>query len=512
MCKLTTGAKVPYSLLLLVPAVLGASVARANAQDVLPSGIIESGPAESMTMVHNPANPLNLEPRVRRSHLRPTKMDYDTYLKVKAEAATAVGVRETENNQGIAALTLFFEGADRNDSADRGFIWAPPDVNTGVSTSQIVEATNNAVSVYSKSTLALLKRSPMSVFMNDPANQADPRVYFDPTWGRWVLVDIRLEKQSASQHTVNIAISKSGSATGSYWLYHVDLAFADGDFFDYPMLGMNQDAVIISGNVFGPDNFRGARVFSVAKARLYNGLGFSVPAFSGLGATLTVPVVTDQNHDAILLFDQSGTSNIGMYRLRDAAYPGSTSLSGPFNINTGSVYSIPPDADQAGTAANLDTLDTRFVNYSYQQGDFIYNAHTITSAGLPTPKGYKINHTTLTVPEQSFFFQSGSSHDWNTHLAVSPTGLVAVTWASTAPGIGQQVRINARSAANVAGIAAAGTLAVGAPSVSHYTDFRFGDYAAITPEPKKNNIFWGSNEYFKSTTTWGTRIFKVTHP
>ena len=70
--------------------------------------------------------------------------------------------------------------------------------------------------------------------------------------------------------------------TGSFFIYNLNVTFFVNNFFDFPQLGMDQDAVLFTANIFNGNTFHGADFFAVAKARLYNGLGFSVPVFTGL--------------------------------------------------------------------------------------------------------------------------------------------------------------------------------------------------------------------------------------
>ena len=89
--------------------------------------------------------------------------------------------------------------------------------------------------------------------------------------------------------------------TGSFFIYNLNVTFFVNDFFDFPQLGMDQDAVLFTANIFNGTSFHGADFFAVAKARLYNGLGFSVPVFTGLVGTLAPPIVRDQNSSTFLI-------------------------------------------------------------------------------------------------------------------------------------------------------------------------------------------------------------------
>jgi hypothetical protein len=97
-------------------------------------------------------------------------------------------------------------------------------------------------------------------------------------------------------------------------------------------------------------------------------------------------------------------------------------------------YAFPPDARQLGTTQRLDTLDRRFVNASTQYSDSLWNVHTITSGGLPTPKWYQIDVSGAganTVKTQGFFFEGAVSDDWNASIAANTSGEAFVTWNTT---------------------------------------------------------------------------------
>ena len=70
--------------------------------------------------------------------------------------------------------------------------------------------------------------------------------------------------------------------------------------------GMTQDAVLLTGNIFGPapsfSSYFGAAVFAAPKAKLYNSLDFTSAVFMTPTASgvLTPPIVQDSNaHNTI---------------------------------------------------------------------------------------------------------------------------------------------------------------------------------------------------------------------
>jgi hypothetical protein len=172
-------------------------------------------------------------------------------------------------------------------------------------------------------------------------------------------------------------------------------------------------------------------------------------------------------------------------------------------------FTFPPNATQPGTSATLDTLDGRFVNSSYQKGNTLYNLHSISMNGRAGLRWYEINTSNSTVSKTGDLQASGSSHDWNASNAVNSLGQVFVTYSSTdaAKGTNAQVRLTGRQAGD-AGMAKGKAVVT---STTFYTQGRWGDYSAVSLEPKGTSACpvgraWGANEYAIATTLWANRI------
>ena len=274
------------------------------------------------------------------------------------------------------------------------------------------------------------------------------------------------------------------------------------------MLGMSQDAIIITANIFDSgDNYVTTRMFTIAKARLYNGLNLIIPFFSGLAGTLAPPIVLDQNCKAFLAAAPENGTAITKYTLENASFPSCATLS-PSTI-TVPVYNLPPNASQPGTTAVLDTLDSRFVNASTQNGNSLWQIHTINNNGRPTSKFYEFNTATNTIIQSGFVSASATSHDWNASIAANTTNDVYVVWSSTNPGAGVnvQIRYSGRRNADPAGVISSGSTLFTSPT--YYTGFRWGDYSAVTLDPRNPLRAWIVNEKVNGTSMWGSRIGKI---
>jgi hypothetical protein len=389
----------------------------------------------------------------------------------------------------------------------------PPDTEGAAGATQFVETTNSQVNIYNKSDGSLAKSVTLASFFNYTVQALfDPRVVYDPVWKRWIVTADAFAESSSIQKFF-IAISKTSNATGAFYIYspNVTSALNFGDFWDFPQVGFDQDAVIVTANVFNSSNaYRGAFTFAVAKALLYNGRAFSVNVFGPLVGTLAPPIVLDQNANTFLIAAPPSGSTFTKYTMTNSSHPASTALAAS-NITVPS-YSVPAGARQPGTTNLLDTSDSRFVNASTQNGNDLWQVHTISSNGSPTPKFYRINTANNTVSQSGFFFQSSTSDDWNASITANAAGNTFVTWSSTnaTNNINAQVVFSGKQSADTA--IPAGV--VGVTSSTFYnpstdTTERWGDYSAITVDPSSTSKAWLVNEKVNSTTMWGSQIMQV---
>jgi hypothetical protein len=403
-----------------------------------------------------------------------------------------------------------FDGAADTDGE------SPPDTHGAVGLSEFVEVTNSHVNIYLKSDPTTVTSLTHAAFFGYTTQALfDARVVYDTVWNRWIVTAEAFPESSTVQRFF-IAVSTTPSATGSFFIYNLNVTFSPGDFWDFPQAGMDQDAIIVTANIFDPaSNPKGADLFAVSKAALYNGLGFSVPLFNGLVGTLAPPIVLDNNANAFLIAAPPAGGALQMYSLREAGRAGVT-LTGPVAIPV-PAYNMPPAAQQPGTSDpnnRLDTSDSRFVNASGQVGDSLYQVHTINLGGFPAPRFYQISTATNSVLQSGFFFASGTSDDFNASIAVNSAGDGFVTWTSTDPpaGTNAEVRFSASPASAGPFLFGAGAplftsgMALTGDFDSRFGMQRWGDYSAVTIDPSNSVQAWIVNEKIDAAGTWGTRI------
>jgi hypothetical protein len=456
---------------------------------------------------------------------RPT-IDKAAYLGLKAAAVTQVKVRT-----GVASPVpqhpitgaLAYVGGNQNDNTSVGEPrWSPPDSNGTVGSSQFVETVNNYLNVYSKAGV-LLKHTSLTALMGSSTSTFDPRVLWDPLWSRWVVTADSFPVDATHQYFWE-AVSKTSSATGAWWVYSVNtnVFTGAGAFWDYPSLGLQQDSIIFTANVFPAAGNSSAFTYAVSKAQNYNGHPQGFPIFGGLYGTLQPPNVLsgDQNGFAWLAAAPPGSGTIQMYALENPSSPNNTHLFGPYAAAGVPAYSVPAPATQplpcgGGTNA-LDTSDNRFVNASTQNGDNLYQVHSVFS--LATVRYYVISGLSTFAPsvtETGNFFTTGSSSDWNASIAADSLGEIAITWSSVDPNAyNAQVRYVGKQSGDpvISGAVGSALITSGACLTGNFDpNFglqRWGDYSRVSVDTAAHH-FWIINEDIIDTNTWGTELGNV---
>jgi len=302
--------------------------------------------------------------------------------------------------------------------------------------------------------------------------------------------------------------------------------FAAGDLWDYDQLGMTQDAILITGNIFSSTlSFKGAVVAAIPKALLYNGFGWSYPIYTPDGTgpfctgTIAPPIVQDTNAYAYFVAmnfcDNTKLRLFGGVLLANE-FQAIYSLKADITIPA---WSFPPSAAQPGTAEVLDTLDGRFQQSSSQYGSTLWNARTDINGGLPTPYFYQIDTGANSIVQQGYFFEAGNSHDWNPSIAASNNGggdFAFVVWSSTVPGGGTphnaQVRFSGRQSTDALGSmnnpgTALITSAVPLTSNKQGSVQRWGDYSRVALDPVPATC--GANQH---AAVFNETILKHTSP
>jgi hypothetical protein len=468
-------------------------------------------------------------------HNRPT-VDLNTY---KAAKKVVPGASRPGAPAGPAAPVSLggFAGITQATAEDT---W-PSDINGAVShggfaDGYIVQVVNQHYTAYHKSTApgaAVCDMSYNTRSGNNAISLFDPRVEYDQYWQRFV---DEVESGGAAQHQF-LFVSFGRNPCNGYWIYdlgnfnNVICPSLEGGsrFWDYPQISLTQDAVILTGNCFENVSpvccYRGAFAIAIAKAKLYNGLGFSVPIQGPFCGTTTPPRVIDGNPRAHMLATCAGVHDIQFRNPQADFYSAIASDT----VVAGLTPAVPPSAGQVGCGAascTVDTGDGRYINPPTQYGDHLWAVATWVDAGLATPFWHDIDTEGAgadTLKQSGEVFISGCGSDYNASIGATPDGRAWVNWSqSQAPSCNGGTTIRMAAASRLGGDAVNTMPLLGVVNTScceltgnfdgTFGTQRWGDTSSVSTDPSAGDRAWLWNGSAASGVLWGTRLQLVRNP
>jgi hypothetical protein len=401
-----------------------------------------------------------------------------------------------------------FDGIDESSGGK-----TPPDVNAAVGASQIVEIVNVALHVYTKTGASLCYAS-LSTFLGTSDNLGDPRVQYDNVNDRYTFV---VSDRGASP-VMWVGATSTSDACGNWLVYRVTFSgspFPAGTFLDFPVLGQDRNALLLSTHNIAPTS-QNYTVFAIPKLAVYAGAGFSFNTFST--ASLTAPVSNGgipmiSTPYSYFLGSVPGTG-YRLYRLTNSGGLGATltlqaTISSPFTAPTRRV-------NQPGTSQTLEPGDGRIGWSPVNDGNSIWFAHGIDLGGFPSVRYGAINiagnYATVAVA-----YHSPTSDDFNPSIGVGTHTLnsgdfVYLNWAYTDTGAGVATSDTVDSVKPGGGVVdLIGTGAVLIKGSSTTTEGAFGDYSsvAIDPTVATGSCAVTAQEYFDSSGHWRTGLARV---
>jgi hypothetical protein len=177
----------------------------------------------------------------------------------------------------------------------------PRDQGLAVNANVAAEINNNVVRFFNATTGAPLS-GPIatSAFFMAPGGTdlSDTQAFFDPTTNRWFLDEIIFNGSTIED--IAIAVSKTSSATGSYYIYHVrafsnDLSGCGGQdcLPDYPKAGFDKNIFIVDVDLFNASSgsFVAAAAYALPKSKLEIGASFTYVRLTFPGDFVVQPSV-----------------------------------------------------------------------------------------------------------------------------------------------------------------------------------------------------------------------------
>ncbi len=334
----------------------------------------------------------------------------------------------TRRSAAAHAAAAFVNGGYFNGSGEGSCCVDPPQISGAVSTTQFVQVDASNVSVFNRSTGALLKKASLPGFCGFLSGQSEGRIIYDQEEDRWYFLGV-----SGNGTTMCFGVSVTDDATGAWYDAGVDAQVPTGGFALNPMIGYDQDAILLTTDAYtSAGNFSNGSIYAINKALAVLNRANFASAYGGPATPVVPPVVDDLNplSSYFLGANPSGSSLI-LYQGTELDH-----LNGVLHATTVPVpdYSSPPPASQPGTADTLNAGNASFQSDSTEIGNSLFNVHGIAVNGHPGIRWYQINTASDTLANSGSVSSSSTSDDFDPSMAVgSANGTLTeyFTWTTT---------------------------------------------------------------------------------
>ena len=430
-----------------------------------------------------------------------------------------------------AAASHFMIGQNFSDSffGQSGFI--PPDSMGAVGPNDISVLINGQFAVYNRTGVQQVAKSLNQFWLDAGVTPSgnfafDPRILYDKHSARWFATSV---DNAGGANNFLVAVSSSSDPKGAWTGFAIDSDADDSHWADFPMMGLNNDVVTISANMFGiapaatttgflviPKADLTQAVPTVANATQFqdvnpNGTGFSPqPIFDYDNGNLPQPILSAFNKPAGFL----KTSVIG----GTANAPVLGTIGGLIAVTA---RGAPPDIDQPGPKTDIDASNNRFSGNAVMQhipgrtNPSIWAVHGVDIGGRASIEWYEIDSVTDAVlqsgtiadPSLAFNYPSIAVNDFG-DVVIGHSGGDPNTFISTFVTVGQ----------TVAGVTTFDAPLLTKAGVSDYERLdgsgrnRWGDYSATVVDPDNELSFWTFQEFVNATDSWQIQVTQVLIP
>lgn len=434
----------------------------------------------------------------------------------------------------------------------------PPDSNGAIGPAHFVEFINGSFAVYTKTNGHQVKRiadtkfwSNAGVILSTSDTVTDPRVIYDAVSQRWFasMVDADANAPSGDPtleaNDFLLAVSATSDPTG---IWHGFLLQADPDngyFADFPTLGVDGNAVYLSGDMFqGQTSPLGASLVSFPKSDLLlstptitNRTWYGVMDYSLHGEVLQPVICTDGSVTGRILsisdigLDSNPHSNLLCSVVMNAGTTNGALM--PAAIIQTAPWVVPDNPDfpdgplltvtQPDGTSTVMANDARVSAKVYAVNGVLYAVHNTELNGHVAIQWYRVRASdnalleagTLSDPSLDLFFPS---------IAANSFGVVVIAYDATGPSTTISSFATVGQTAN--GATTFGTpILLQAGATSYHGDdevladllgepvfSRWGDYSATSVDPADPNNFW-TIQMFPSdganNDVWSTQITQL---
>ena len=409
----------------------------------------------------------------------------------------------------------------------------PPDTQAAAGPGAVLAATNDSLSVWSK-TGSLLAVADLNAFFFVPSTQffTDPRVLYDTQSNRWILSGFSFDSSNNS-HTY-LAVSASSDPTGQWNIYIVANNSATGVATDQPMTGVCDDKVVMSWNNFNSsDVFTESQTIVLQKSALLAGSALGTSNTDLLTNAAEYRLVPAQSLSPTttcwMTVNNSDPTNLGGTGSSTSPTLGIIAITGPANNVTPTetdlpvtATSLPPEPRQPSGFTNDTALDDRLLSAVWQDNVLWTSGTDACTPATDTAtrdclRLWKVDTSSVnpSLALDTDVSQKGVD-DYYPAVSLDSSSDLFVAYSASSPSLNPGAYAVISPATSAGSFSAPVTIAAGRASYSdgsvNNQFARWGDYSAAAPDPSVPGAVWVAGEYAPSdaaSVDWGTAVAQI---
>ena len=464
----------------------------------------------------------------------------------------------TSSTQAIHSNFLSIWGS-YNNVAGRESPYTPPDNMGDVGTTQIIATANTRMKVFNKvgvtatplstptgsstTTLPAVVNADLNTFFSNAAlgisGISDPHVRFDRLTQRWFVVAIDVTHTKNNYCCIAVSDGPTISSNSDFTIYYFNVSGTGGssiEFFDYPTLGVDKNALYIGGNLFkAGKTFSGCTMWVVNKADILSGT-LTVTSFtqSVTNTDMYTPQGVHNDDPAANNGYFIGASQTVYSRLvlKSVSFSGANpTLSNDIDLSTQTTYSPMTTPSQGGIA--LDGDDRRLVAAMIKQNKITHASNLWVAqgslmdiAGIGGSGGDRDGAVWFEIgnlASSPAILQSASLCDTSgtgtsivhyTYPSIAESGQGHNIMGFTSVGASKyaQAGVAGRYRTNAPGVFNAPLDITNTTSTYNVSANRWGDFTQTVVDPSDDMTMWTFTEYVPANDAWGVRAAQLKAP
>jgi hypothetical protein len=391
----------------------------------------------------------------------------------------------------------------------------PPDTIAAAGPDVIVEMVNTTVAYYDKNSGGRLFQQDLSVFfrpLGGVLNLGDVVVVYDELAGRFALgvLDFNLTNRSR----LDFAVSNTSNPLDGFQLrrFNLDDGLNGFDFADYPRIGYNADAYVLTFNMFPQLAYRDhVNTLAIDKNSL---VGHRVQVPGGAANFTMAPAsMHDAQPSDPMWFTESaseyGGNTIGVVQMSNVLSDTPTFTITQVPVPDYFFYPFYFDAIQPFSAITINIVDDRITNSAMRFRQIVagHSVGTIDSVGLVTHVRWYQFDTTGDAPvlvQLGEIDQGAGVFTYYPSIEMNTLGDLGMTFMESSDSEYMSMYVTGRQSSDPLNTMQRAVLVF--PGQDRYLGFRAGDFSGTTVDPVDGITFWSANEFKPRDAFWGTGI------